>query len=219
MLVETEMLPVVLGNADVGRHAGDVTPLERRHDRALRRMLLPLLTSVEQRIARLQPVRRVVVNGQVVRDRPNHSQLVGDGRMARHQVTDGQARQLGVDRRERPAHLGNRLRLHVDHVEMRRAARLKEKDHARRTSALGCLSRPRPQQIGERKPSHCEATHRQKASPPETTPLTLWLSDNVEHDRLHESKLTDTECSHRSLHRESQVRDAVENGLRGRPTA
>ena len=144
------MPPVIFRDANVRRQARLIRATHTRDDGTLRRILLPALPGVEQRVPRLQPVRAVVMHREVVVQRTNHGQLVGDARMPRHQFADLQSGQIRVDRLKRPAHFRRGVRFHVDHVDVRRPPREPKQNHGRFGTHPRRLGSPQSQQVRQR---------------------------------------------------------------------
>ena len=151
-------------DADVGRNLLGAGP-QAAHDRTDRRAtgfarnrgprrLLPGVAAVEH-VARVQ-VRHL----RAAEDR----ELVGDLRLHRHQLADFHARHVGANGIELAAVLDRRLRLHVVHVEVRRAAAQVNHDRRLGPPAVGRRGGLQPQQIGQSQPAQGQRSHAQKAA-------------------------------------------------------
>ena len=97
-----------------------------------------------------QPLVAAAVVGEVVRDRADEREAIGDLRMEREEFGDFDARDVGLHRLELAAVFGGSLRLHVVGFHVGKPTRQPDEDdggvvRGRDRARLG----PQPQQVGE----------------------------------------------------------------------
>lgn len=100
-------------------------------------MLLTGLPCLGLGITRLDPVTRVVMLGEGMRQGTDDGESIGDPRMSGHQLVNAEAFEIRGDGTKRPADLGWCFGLHVPEVDVRGTARHPEENAGRAVSACG----------------------------------------------------------------------------------
>jgi hypothetical protein len=117
-------------------------------------MPLPCLSRIELRITGLNKMLSVIMDAVRMCQRPYNSQMLCDPSVARHQIANLKPRKRSVDRLKWPTNLGRRLRLQVNHIDMRWATSHPEQnDRFRRSLHIFASHFSQLQDLTERNPT------------------------------------------------------------------